>query len=544
MADLTSQELDQNTSIVESLDGSISDPLIATAYFEDYLFKIFTDLAAINSEITAGVVTDGDNVGAGAEVFKIKDGTILDFRSLVSADASVIFVQSDDELDLSVALNTEDGTTSNSILTWNGVDTWTELAEVLMSWSGATLTMQVEDSGAVKRTVLTADADAEVTLYHDAVPHFATDADGAVVLTTGAFTLPAGTTGQEPAATNGMLRYDSTTGKLRGVEGGSWVDIVAAGNVDDGTVTSSITTWDGVDTWTELAEITIAWAVNTMTLMVNDGTSLVTGLVIDGDAEATLYYDDVANFAGVLQGLEIYDPSGGDDPALRLYHSAGGTFAANFQSFANDLFIDNAINDSDITIRASNSSPQDTTVLHYDGAARQLDLYHENTIVLGTEDQGIQVYDTSGNNPALRLYTASGGTYLAQIQSFSDDLYIDNRRAGGDIFMRTGTTGATTILHYDDTADNLELYANGVLEAETKVGGFRVDDELEIDGNLNHDGSNIGFYGTAPVAQSSAYSTVNVTTDRSLDATGDTLAQVADVLGTLIADLQATGIIG
>ena len=45
------------------------------------------------------------------------------------------------------------------------------------------------------------------------------------------------------------------------------------------------------------------------------------------------------------------------------------------------------------------------------------------------------------------------------------------------------------------------MYYGNVLEFETKSGGVRVDDELEVDGNINHDVSNIGLFGTAPVAQ-------------------------------------------
>lgn len=44
--------------------------------------------------------------------------------------------------------------------------------------------------------------------------------------------------------------------------------------------------------------------------------------------------------------------------------------------------------------------------------------------------------------------------------------------------------------------------------------------------------------------KSSAYTPTNVTTDRAYDANATTVDEVADVLGTLIADLQATGLIG
>ncbi len=68
--------------------------------------------------------------------------------------------------------------------------------------------------------------------------------------------------------------------------------------------------------------------------------------------------------------------------------------------------------------------------------------------------------------------------------------------------------------------------------------------DIEIDGALNHDGATVGFYGTAPAAKSAAYTPTNVTTDRAYDANATTVDELADVLGTLIADLQSVGLIG
>lgn len=66
---------------------------------------------------------------------------------------------------------------------------------------------------------------------------------------------------------------------------------------------------------------------------------------------------------------------------------------------------------------------------------------------------------------------------------------------------------------------------------------------LEIAGDLDHNGSNIGFFGVAPVARAAAYTPTNVTTDRSYDADTVVVAELADVVGTLIADLQAYGLL-
>ena len=77
MANLTGDNLDVNTPIIEAADGSIPTPLIATKYFEDYLFRLFADLVAINNEVTTTSVTNAANLGAGVGVFAQKNSTIL-----------------------------------------------------------------------------------------------------------------------------------------------------------------------------------------------------------------------------------------------------------------------------------------------------------------------------------------------------------------------------------------------------------------------------------------------------------------------------------
>jgi hypothetical protein len=66
----------------------------------------------------------------------------------------------------------------------------------------------------------------------------------------------------------------------------------------------------------------------------------------------------------------------------------------------------------------------------------------------------------------------------------------------------------------------------------------------QFDGALAHAGTTLGFFGTTPAVQPPAYTPTNVTTDRTYDADSTTLDEVADVLGTLIADLQSLGVIG
>lgn len=67
--------------------------------------------------------------------------------------------------------------------------------------------------------------------------------------------------------------------------------------------------------------------------------------------------------------------------------------------------------------------------------------------------------------------------------------------------------------------------------------------EIEIDGALNHDGTTVGFFGVTPATRPTTYTVTNLTTDRAYDANATSTAELADVLGTLIADLRTMGLV-
>ena len=135
---------------------------------------------------------------------------------------------------------------------------------------------------------------------------------------------------------------------------------------------------------------------------------------------------------------------------------------------------------------------------------------------------------------------ASQTANLVQVGSSSsatDRLTLD---AAGQLALPvTGSSGGIRI------GGDTDLYRSA---ADT----LRTPDSLVVDTNLTVStdvslagaSGKVGFYGTTPVVQSSAYTTTNVTTDRTFNADSTTLNEMADVLGTLISDLKATGIIG
>lgn len=87
-----------------------------------------------------------------------------------------------------------------------------------------------------------------------------------------------------------------------------------------------------------------------------------------------------------------------------------------------------------------------------------------------------------------------------------------------------------------------ELSGNAASTAHDKY--VLADGTTAMTGDLNHDGANAGFRAVAPVPLSAAYTPTNVTPDRSYDADSTSVAELADILGTLIADLKLQGLVG
>ena len=65
---------------------------------------------------------------------------------------------------------------------------------------------------------------------------------------------------------------------------------------------------------------------------------------------------------------------------------------------------------------------------------------------------------------------------------------------------------------------------------------------VRVDGVFEHTATTLGFFGTTPGARGAAYSVTNPVDRRSFDTTTVTLAQLAEVVGTMIADDIITGL--
>jgi hypothetical protein len=82
----------------------------------------------------------------------------------------------------------------------------------------------------------------------------------------------------------------------------------------------------------------------------------------------------------------------------------------------------------------------------------------------------------------------------------------------------SATVKGDTHLVYDSAGTTLDFFLSGTEEMNIGVGVVNIVNELNLGGDLNHDGSNIGFFASAPVAQAAAYTQTYATADRTLGA--------------------------
>jgi len=125
--------------------------------------------------------------------------------------------------------------------------------------------------------------------------------------------------------------------------------------------------------------------------------------------------------------------------------------------------------------------------------------------------------------------------------------------ASGDVYFDSGANNTIGIHEYDGTAWRKLLVAD---KAFTITGGWTFNSDITISDTKNiilnattgtkigtAASQKIGFWNATPVAQPAAYTPSNVSADRSYDANSTTIDELADILGTLIADLQTMGLV-
>lgn len=236
-----------------------------------------------------------------------------------------------------------------------------------------------------------------------------------------------------------------------------------------------------------------------------DGDIMVDGVVY---AEGSLAMTGDLSLAAGTEASPSLDFSGDNNTGLyrigadNIGVSLGGTKYVDLSTARADFSMPVQVTtDTDLAIKFVGSP---TNNIHEIGA---------NTTD-GADDQGVRI-------------EGGGGSLVgrgASVTVFGNEHAVDP----GQVNIRTGDAA--------ETGDGIVLSTS----ADIRLINC---DKVELDGDLDHDGANIGFFGVAPAARAAAYTPSNVTPDRSFDADTVLVAELADVVGTLIADLQLYGLL-
>lgn len=142
--------------------------------------------------------------------------------------------------------------------------------------------------------------------------------------------------------------------------------------------------------------------------------------------------------------------------------------------------------------------------------------------------------------------TFSGLVNFGNSVSIAGDLIVAGTSSAASLVSTANGSFATIV-----TAATASFTANLIVGGTSSIGNLTFADNRVIlfgtgTGLTIGTGTNqkLAFWGATPIVRPAAYTPTNVSADRSYDANSTTTDELADVLGTLIADLQAAGLIG
>ena len=164
----------------------------------------------------------------------------------------------------------------------------------------------------------------------------------------------------------------------------------------------------------------------------------------------------------------------------------------------------------DVTIAAGKDLTVDTNTLHVDAANNRVGIGTTSPdFTLDVKQTGTTIarVASTGSHANLRFGRANASYDAAML--FYDDM-ATTPSLQWRIQMSSGGTDLT-IRDEDGSPDGLAIMTfkdGGGIDCNADIEmanghNLRVGNELEIEGNLNHDGAQIGFYGTTPAAQQS-----------------------------------------
>ncbi len=357
-------------------------------------------------------------------------------------------------------------------------------------------------TGNTEVNLITADPDADVALYHIGVE---------VVTTT-------------TAAAGGLTVNNTLTGA--GIERVLTVgDLLTFGN-------HKVLYSDGSGVLTELA---LGASGEVLT---SQGAAAAPIFAAAGGGGFTYAQDDVPNTRfEMLFGADVtaYTQSGG----LKISDSTGDNPFIDFldSAFARVGFLQirdtTGINlktelvSTGLTITGTDSGNADSLIIEGDPDG-YVKLYNNGTNTVRIASGGFDLSRAGSDNCFIQFYNQNFVTRKAIIQAATTELLIEYEVHGGHIVLQGENTSGTLVdmLRLDSDAGATFKYNNSTRLDTTSTG-------------ITITGTTVSLTSTP-----GTYTPTNVVTDRSYDANSTTTAELADVLGSLIADLQTIGLIG
>ncbi len=293
-----------------------------------------------------------------------------------------------------------------------------------------------------------------------------------------------------------LMRHTGTTGDFHIVTGGL---VVGAGSTTSDTALN-----DGIHAFVDTSDLALNSGVNdiAMTLRNKDNTNGNGVFFNFQDASPNglgkfgiIFTDHTTNTADFAWGVGV----GGNTQAMRL--TSGGDLMVGDRTTADARL--HVAGDTEPQVRISNDANNNYITLNQRG--------HKN-LVTTAPTLNFYSWEYSGSE---KMRLNNDGNLLLNTTS-------DGASAVGNVVVGEGTAPSGAV------ANTFHAWAAEVGGGDTTVVAHFMDDA----GNVYK------------LTKSAAYTPTNVSNDRSYDADSTTVDELADVLGTLISDLQATGIIG
>jgi hypothetical protein len=269
-------------------------------------------------------------------------------------------------------------------------------------------------------------------------------------------------------------------------------------------------------------------------LRANDaGGTLRNIFVGDPDGAATVYYDASAAIQSQINGGKVRDTTLSQDPSLLFHNSADQIrLSVGHNTAGNYAYLRGEVIGKLIRIQSYLTGPTLTDVFYGDPSAEST-MFYNGTAAISSTALGIETFDTSGNTIFYSSSVAAG----AGISMVGESA---NNRVLLELFNNAGSTRQGFLWSAPDF-NKLEI------RNEVNSDDFIISakDSLSATVNLfigNAD-TGVAFNGKTAGVSPPTYTETNVTTDRTYDANSTTIAELADVVGTLIADLRAIGLV-